>query len=171
VQAYDQGNDKQLAEGDLSTFDNTVDTTTGTVKLRATFPNADLGLFPNEFVNARMVLQTLNNVVEVPVRAVQYGAPGSFVYLLNPNSTVSVRVIKTGVTEGDEMQVLSGLKAGDKVVTDGVSLLRQGAKVRVTPEAGAPQTTVNAGPGAPPGAQRQNAAPTPKGRPSRSAPG
>ena len=164
VEAYDQSNEKLIAPGALTTLDNTVDTTTGTVKLRAIFPNADFALFPNEFVNARMVLRTLANVLEVPVRAVQYGAPGSFVYVLQPNQTVSVRVIKTGVTEGDMMQVLSGLSPGDKVVVDGVSLLRQGAKVRVTPEQAVPSAGVNPGPGAPPGEQPQNAAPVPNGQ-------
>lgn len=159
VAAYDQANSKQIAEGELTTLDNTVDTTTGTVKLRASFPNTDLALFPNEFVNAQLLLQTLSNVTEVPVAAVQYGAPGSFVYVLNANNTVSVRVIKTGVTDGDNMQVLSGLTAGEKVVTDGVSLLRDGAHVRLqTAGAGGHHHGgANTGPGAPPGQQSQSA--------------
>lgn len=158
VAAYDQGNAKQIAEGELTTLDNTVDTTTGTVKLRASFPNTDLALFPNEFVNARLLLQTLSKATEVPVAAVQYGAPGSFVYVLNANNTVSVRVIKTGVTDGDNIQVLSGLTPGEKVVTDGVSLLRDGAHVRLqTAGAGKHQGATNTGPGAPPGEQSQGA--------------
>lgn len=159
VSAYDSGNDKQLGMGTLLTLDNTVDTTTGTVKLRASFPNTDLALFPNEFVNAHLLLKTLSHVTEVPVRAVQTGAPGTFVYLVRPDNTAHVQVIKTGVTDGDMMQVLSGLKAGDTVVIDGVSLLREGAKVRITPDKGAAAVAVNNGPGAPPGQQPQNAEP------------
>ena len=165
VAAYDQGNSKQIAQGELTTLDNTVDTTTGTVKLRASFPNTDLALFPNEFINARLLLQTLTKVTEVPVAAVQQGAPGSFVYVLNANSTVSVQVVKTGVTDGDNIQVLSGLTPGQKVVTDGVSLLRDGAHVRLQTPGGSGAggagghhhqgAATNNGPGAPPGEQSQ----------------
>jgi multidrug efflux system membrane fusion protein len=168
VTAFDEGNTTKIADGELLTVDNTVDTTTGTVKLRATFPNTDLALFPNEFVNAHLLLKTLTNVTEVPVQAVQFGAPGSFVYVLNANSTVSVRVIKVGVTDGDDMQVLSGLTPGEKVVVDGVSLLRDGARVRTQTGGGGGgggggsggrhhHGATNNGPGAPPGEQSQNA--------------
>ena len=159
VAAYDRSNDKQIATGTLTTLDNTVDTTTGTVKLRATFPNADLALFPNEFVNARLLLKTLDQVPEVPVRAIQYGAPGTFVYLVKPNDTAAVQVITTGVTDGTNMQVLSGLNPGDTVVVDGTDLLRDGTKVRVTTENSNGAITTNNGPGAPPGQQPQNAKP------------
>ena len=159
VTAYDRNEEKAIAEGVLTTVDNTVDTTTGTVKLRATFPNTNLALFPNEFVNAQVVLQTLKNVPEVPVRAVQTGAPGTFVYLVTPGHTAHVQVIKPGVTVGDVTQVISGLKPGDTVVTDGAGLLREGAKVRVIPNGNAAPVQVNNGPGAPPGAQPQNAQP------------
>ena len=159
VAAYDRSNDKQIASGTLTTLDNTVDTTTGTVKLRATFPNANRALFPNEFVNARLLLKTLDKVPEVPVRAVQYGAPGTFVYVVKPDNTVAVQVITTGVTDGTNMQVLTGLNPGDTVVVDGTDLLREGAKVRVSTENGAGAVTTNNGPGAPPGQQPQNAKP------------
>jgi multidrug efflux system membrane fusion protein len=162
VTAYDRNEEKAIAEGVLTTVDNTVDTTTGTVKLRATFPNTNLALFPNEFVNAQLLLETLKNVPEVPVRAVQTGAPGTFVYLIRPNHTAHVQVIKPGVTDGDVTQVISGLKPGDTVVTDGAGLLREGAKVRVIPNGNATPVQVNNGPGAPPGAQPQNAQPMPK---------
>jgi multidrug efflux system membrane fusion protein len=162
VTAYDRNEEKAIAQGVLTTVDNTVDTTTGTVKLRATFPNTNLALFPNEFVNAQVVLQTLKNVPEVPVRAVQTGAPGTFVYLVTPQHTAHVQVIKSGVTVGDVTQVISGLKPGDTVVTDGAGLLREGAKVRVIPNGNAGPVQVNNGPGAPPGAQPQNAQPMPK---------
>jgi len=159
VTAYDRSNDTEIAQGTLTTLDNTVDTTTGTVKLRASFPNSNFALFPNEFVNARLLLQTLTNVPEVPVRAVQDGAPGTFVYVVKPDNTVGVQVITTGVTDGDNMQVLSGLKAGDVVVIDGTDLLRDGAKVKITPDNGNEPVTVNDGPGAPPGEQPKNATP------------
>jgi multidrug efflux system membrane fusion protein len=158
VAAYDRTNDNQIAKGKLIAVDNTVDTTTGTVKIRASFANADQSLFPNEFVNARLLLKTLDNVLRVPVQAIQYGAPGTFVYLLKPDNSVHVQVIKTGVTDGDYVQVLSGLQAGDQVVTDGAALLREGSKVRVMAASqGHGHVTVNNGPGAPPGQQPQNA--------------
>jgi len=166
VTIYDRSNDKQLAQGNLTVLDNTVDTTTGTVKLRASFPNANLALFPNEFVNARLLLKTLTQVPEVPVRALQDGAPGSsdgapteFVYLINPDNTVGVQLVTTGITDGDNVQVLSGLKAGDTVVIDGTDLLRDGAKVKITADAGNAPVTTNDGPGAPPGEQTQNSTP------------
>ena len=136
VSAYDRADKTLLASGSLITVDNTVDTTTGTVKLRASFPNTDNALFPNQFVNARLLLRTLKQVTQAPGAAIQHGAPGTFVYLLKANNTVGVQVVKTGVTDGDETQILSGLKPGDTVVVDGVDRLRDGARVKVTPDAG-----------------------------------
>jgi multidrug efflux system membrane fusion protein len=161
VVAFDRNQQKAIAQGVLTTIDNTIDTTTGTVKLRASFANQNLALFPNQFVNAQLLLQTLNNATEVPVRAVQTGAPGSFVYLVTPKRTAHVQVIKTGVTDGDYTQVISGLKPGDTVVTDGAGLLREGAKLRPMPNGNATPVQVNNGPGAPPGQQPQNAQPMP----------
>jgi multidrug efflux system membrane fusion protein len=161
VTAYDRANAKLLATGSLITVDNTVDTTTGTVKLRATFPNTDFALFPNQFVNARLMLKTIPQATEVPVAAVQHGAPGTFVYVLKPDNSVGVQVIQTGVTDGDNMEVTSGLKAGDTVVTDGTDRLRDGAKVKVASGGTADSGTANNGPGAPPGEQPQNATPVP----------
>jgi multidrug efflux system membrane fusion protein len=161
VAAYDRTDSKKLADGTLTTVDNTVDTTTGTVKLRASFPNSDLALFPNQFVNARLLLKTISQATEVPVAAVQHGAPGTFVYLVKPGSTVGVQVIKTGVTDGDNTQVLSGLSPGDTVVVDGTDRLKDGAKVRLGSGAGTEPITSNNGPGAPPGEQPQNDTPVP----------
>jgi multidrug efflux system membrane fusion protein len=152
VAGYDRSNAKKLAEGTLITIDNTVDTTTGAVKLRASFPNTDNKLFPNQFVNAQLLLKTLPNAVRAPVAAVQQGAPGSFVYLVKPDNSVGIQVVKTGVTDGDQIQILSGLKAGDAVVVDGADRLKDGAKITVTPNAKA-SATPNNGPGAPPGQQ------------------
>jgi membrane fusion protein, multidrug efflux system len=156
VGAWDRQNTRQIARGRLLTIDNTVDTTTGTVKLRASFPNDDLTLFPNEFVNARLRLQTLRNVVEVPSRALQLGAPGAFVYVVKPGNTVAVQVVKTGVTDGDNVQVLSGLSAGQTVVVDGVDQLHPGARIRPSPAARVAPSTPNNGPGAAPGQESQS---------------
>jgi multidrug efflux system membrane fusion protein len=135
VGAYDRTNTKLIATGTLATTDNEVDPTTGTVKLRAMFANADAALFPQQFVNARLLVRTLKGVLVAPQAAVQQGAPGDFVYLVEPNGTVHVQVVKTGVTEGDRVQIVSGLQAGDRVVTDGLDRLTDGARVVI---AGAP---------------------------------
>jgi multidrug efflux system membrane fusion protein len=161
VAAYDRTNTTLIANGTLLTIDNTVDTTTGTVKLRAIFPNTDNALFPNQFVNARLLLKTLDQVTEVPTAAIQHGAPGSFVYLVKPDSSVGVQVVKTGVTDGDETQVTSGLQAGAQVVVDGADRLKDGAKVKITPDSSDQAATPNNGPGAPPGQQPANATPVP----------
>ncbi len=147
VTAYDRTDSTLIATGTLATTDNQIDNTTGTVKLRAIFPNTDNKLFPQQFVNAHLLVQTLKNVVIAPQAAVQQGAPGSFVYLVKPDNTVAIQVIKTGVTEGTRVQVTDGLKAGDKVVTDGLDRLRDGAKITIAPPPGqapAPGTTAPA---------------------------
>ena len=161
VSAYDRTNATEIAQGTLLTFDNTVDTTTGTVKLRASFPNTDNKLFPNEFVNARLVLKTLSNVVKVPTAAIQHGAPGTFVYLAKPDSSVGVQVVKPGIADGDETEIVSGLKAGDTVVVDGADRLKDGAKIKIVSGETAQTGNTNNGPGAPPGQQPQNAQPVP----------
>ncbi len=134
VVATNRSDDKDIATGVVESIDNLVDTTTGTVKIRASFPNADLKLFPNQFVNARLQLRTLEGVTIAPVAAVQHGAPGAYVYRIKPDNTVEVRVVKTGVTEGDQVQILSGVDPGDDVVVDGADRLRDGAKIRVVPD-------------------------------------
>jgi multidrug efflux system membrane fusion protein len=129
VEAYDRANTRLLATGQLGTIDNTIDTTTGTLKLRAMFANPDEMLYPNQFVNARLLVNTMQNTVRVPVPAVQRGEPGTFVYVINANNTVSVRPIKVGPTDGGYEAVLSGLNPGERVVTDGTDRLRDGAAV------------------------------------------
>ena len=136
VAAYDRANTTRLADGSLDTLDNQIDTTTGTVKLRALFPNADGALFPNQFVNTRLLLDTLHDAIVVPVAAVQNGTPGTFVYLVNPNNTVSVRKIQTGASAGGVVAVLSGLAAGDRVVVDGADHLHDGAAITIPAVAG-----------------------------------
>ena len=101
VTAYDRANLHQLATGQVSAVDNQIDTTTGTVKVRAQFDNTDNALFPNQFVNARLLVKTLQNVVTVPTSAIQRGSPGAYVYVINSDSTVSVRQIKTGAVDGN----------------------------------------------------------------------
>jgi membrane fusion protein, multidrug efflux system len=144
TQAYDQANVKLLATGQLATLDNLIDTTTGTLKLRALFANPDEALYPNEFVNIRLLVDTMKDVVRVPVPAVQRGAPGTYVYVINANDTVSVRPIKVGPTDNGFEAVTSGLQPGEKVVTDGTDRLSDGVKVTIPPPAQA-QTQGQAG--------------------------
>ena len=159
VTARNRTDQTTIATGTLDSVDNEVDTTTGTVKLRANFANADEALFPNEFVNAELLVNTLTDVVVAPVAAIQHGAPGDFVYLVRPDHSVAVTVVKTGVTSEDKVQILSGLKAGDTVVVDGADRLREGAHVRVTADSANPSSNVNPGPGAPPGQQPADSTP------------
>jgi membrane fusion protein, multidrug efflux system len=140
VTAFDRANVTQLAVGQLAAVDTQVNSTTGTVMLRANFDNADETLFPSQFVNVVMLLDTLKDVVRVPARAVQRGAPGSYVYLVGDQSTVSVHPIKLGAQDGDFLAVLSGLSAGDVVVTDGADRLRDGAKVSIPNPSATPAT-------------------------------
>ncbi len=130
VEAYNRNNTQLLATGKLSTIDNQIDTSTGTIKLRAEFANEDETLFPNQFVNARLIVETLRDVVVAPAAAVQIGTPGAFVYLVNPNHTVSVRPVKVGPADGERVVILEGLTAGDTIVVDGVDRLRDGAKIK-----------------------------------------
>ena len=135
VMAYDRADAKLIATGTLATTDNQIDNTTGTVELRALFPNADNALFPQQFVNAHLLLQTLSGVVVAPQAAVQHGAPGDFVYLAKPDGTAAVQVVKTGPVDGDRVQIIQGLHPGDKVVTDGLDRLRDGSRiVAATPQ-------------------------------------
>jgi multidrug efflux system membrane fusion protein len=129
VSAYDRANVKMLATGRVAALDSQIDTTTGTVKVRAQFDNADNALFPNQFVNAQLLITTLHNVVTVPTAAIQRGAPGTYVYVVNADETVSVRPIKTGPNDGPMAAVDSGLSVGERVVVDGTDRLREGARV------------------------------------------
>ncbi|MCW2238899.1 MdtA/MuxA family multidrug efflux RND transporter periplasmic adaptor subunit [Azospirillum canadense] len=139
VTAFDRTRAKTLATGTLETVDNQIDVTTGTVKLRARFDNADQTLFPNQFVNVQLLVDALAGVPLVPVAAVQRGAPGTFVYVANrQDSTVAVRPITLGPSDGTMTVVEKGLKPGDLVVTEGADKLREGAKVTLPPEGGAP---------------------------------
>ncbi len=145
VSAFDRANVKQLAAGEFAAIDNEVDTTTGTVRLRASFDNAAATLFPSQFVNVVMALDTLKDVVTVPVAAVQRGAPGTYVYLLADDDTVAVHPITLGAQDGDFFAVESGLSPGDRVVTEGADRLRDGAHVKVPPPPGAAANPAIAG--------------------------
>jgi len=138
VTAYDRANLHLLATGKVAAVDNQIDTTTGTVKVRAQFDNTDNALFPSQFVNARLLVGVLQNVVTVPTSAIQRGAPGTYVYVINPDSTVSVRTIKTGPVDSDLTAVTSGLTPGERVVVDGTDRLRDGLRVLVAAEADQP---------------------------------
>ena len=128
--ALDRTGVTKIADGFLQTFDSQIDPTTGTIKLRAQFQNDDRLLYPNQFVNIRLLLDTHKNVTTMSSAGIQRGAPGTFVYLINTDtSTVSVRPVKLGVTDGDRVEVLSGLAPGDRVVIDGADKLRDGAKI------------------------------------------
>ena len=131
VIAFDRSNTKQLATGVLDTTDNQIDTTTGTVKVRATFQNSDESLFPNQFVNVRVLVDTVKGATLVPNPAIQRGAPGTFVYLVNSNATVSVAKVQIGPSDQSNTVVSSGLSAGQNVVIDGSDHLSEGAKVVV----------------------------------------
>ncbi len=131
VAAYDRANITRIATGYLAALDAQVNNTTGTVAMRAIFDNHDGALFPQQFVNARLTLETLHDAMTIPLAAVQHGAPGTFVYRIGADDKVSVTRITTGPTDGSRVQVVSGLAVGDRVVTDGVDRLRDGSEVTI----------------------------------------
>jgi multidrug efflux system membrane fusion protein len=142
--AYDRANVTKLATGEVTVLDNQIDTTTGMVKFRAEFPNPDEALFPNQFVNVQVLIRTLHDVVTAPSAAIQRGAPGTYVYIVNPDNTVSVRVVKLGPSDNGMYEIASGLSAGDRVVTDGTDRLSDGARVMIP---GSPPSAADAEPG------------------------
>src|SRR5689334_22636260 len=131
VAAFDRSQTTKLADGTLATIDNQIDTTTGTVKLKAEFPNTDESLFPNQFVNAQLLVDTLQGAVVVPSSAILHGAPGDYVFLLGAENKVSVRVVKLGPADGERVAILSGLQVGDRVVTQGTDKLKDGTQVTI----------------------------------------
>jgi membrane fusion protein, multidrug efflux system len=133
VDAFDRADEKKIEAGTLGSFDNQIDTTTGTVKFRADFPNKNLVLFPNQFVNARLLVRTLRSVTLVPSAAVQHNGTNAFVYMVNPNKTVTVQQIKT--LNSDELSTaVDGLNAGVNVATSGFDRLENGAQVLFRPQ-------------------------------------
>jgi membrane fusion protein, multidrug efflux system len=156
VTVLDRDNVHALATGTLTTFDSQIDVTTGTIKMRSTFANPNGVLFPQQFVNVRLLVDTMTGVTLAPNPAIQLGASGDFVYLLGDNLTVSKRDVATGPTDGKHTVITSGLAAGDKVVIDGVDRLRDGAKVKVVDHA--PAANGQAGTGAGPGSGGEGSA-------------
>jgi multidrug efflux system membrane fusion protein len=144
VDAYDRTQTTKLATGSLETLDNQIDPTTGTVKLRANFDNADAALFPQQFVNVKLLVQTLHNQIVVPAAAIERGSSGSFVYVVNSDSTVSVRSVTLGASQGSVQSVTQGLKVGEVVVTDGADRLKDGADVIVPKQNGKPEVSTAA---------------------------
>jgi multidrug efflux system membrane fusion protein len=163
VEAFDRTNSAKIADGKLLSLDNSIDITTGTVKLRAEFANDDGALFPNQFVNIQLLVETLTDQVIMPNSAVRRGAPNGvttvFVYVVNADRTVSVRPVTLGVVDGERAAVRKGLAAGEMVVTEGADRLRDGAVV-LLPDSKPPGATA-------PGAAAGAAAP---GKPAAAAP-
>lgn len=139
VEAWSSDNTRRLATGTVNALDSQIDTATGTVRLRGIFPNETERLFPNEFVNAHLLVQTLKDALVVPGNAIQTGPDGAFVYAVQQDMTVAIRLVKTGYSDDHHTVILSGLQEGDQVVTDGVNHLRPGSRV-----------TIAAGPGSSP---------------------
>ena len=131
VEVYDRDQKTKLDSGVLLTVDNQIDTTTGTVRLKAQVSNDTGLLFPNQFVNVRMLVETRSDAITVPSAAIQRGAQGLFVYVVNEDRTLTMRPVKTGVTEGNRLVIESGVKAGERVVTDGMDRLRDGMRVEI----------------------------------------
>lgn len=134
VEAWNSTNTVKIADGTTSVLDSEIDTATGTVRMRAIFPNKDERLFPNQFVNAHLKLKTLKNVLLVPSVAVQTGPSGPFVYVVQANNTIKIQPIVTGISDATNTVILSGATEGEKVVTDGVDRLRAGTKVSIPAE-------------------------------------
>nr|WP_324257978.1 MdtA/MuxA family multidrug efflux RND transporter periplasmic adaptor subunit [Cellvibrio fontiphilus] len=130
VEAWDRSEQQLLATGALTTLDNQIDITTGTLKLKAEFDNADDSLFPNQFVNARLQVQTLENAITIPADTVQYGSKGTYVYTID-DGKAKMRQLKLGATEGTKVAVLEGLEEGEQVVLEGLDRLHEGKDVKV----------------------------------------
>jgi multidrug efflux system membrane fusion protein len=137
VDVYDRDMKTRISSGYMLTADNQIDPATGTVKIKAIFENRGRELFPNQFVNAQLLVNTVHNAVTVPVVAVQRGQHGSYVFVVSPDDTAGMRPVTTGESEGGEVAVTSGLSAGETVVTEGADRLKEGAKVEIrTPSNG-----------------------------------
>ncbi len=131
VTAFDRSGNKKLAQGKLTAIDNQIDLSTGTVKLKSQFDNADAVLFANQFVNVKMLVDTLQSVVTVPSAAIQNGVQGTFVYVVKDDQTVSVCAVKLGPVDGEQVVIEDGLKADEWVIVDGADKLREGAQIKL----------------------------------------
>jgi len=167
AQALDRTRSRVLGTGSFRTLDNLVDTDTGTVKAKARFANADNALFPNQFVNVRLALDTLKGVVTVPVEAVRNGSDGDYVYVMGSDKTVQRRAIKAGLSTITDVVITDGLQAGEQVVTQGADRLRDGAKVQLAEDVAAERAATAASRPA----QSDRRGPPPGGRPGAGASG
>ncbi|MBA1202711.1 MdtA/MuxA family multidrug efflux RND transporter periplasmic adaptor subunit [Pseudomonas capeferrum] len=131
VEAWDRGDSKLQASGVLGSLDNQIDVTTGTLKFKARFENQDQALFPNQFVNVRLLADTLKQVVTVPAAAIQFGTDGTFAYVVNAENKVNIRKLKVGPSDGERSVILEGLASGDRLVLEGTDRLREGTLVEV----------------------------------------
>jgi multidrug efflux system membrane fusion protein len=153
VDAYDRSQTNKITSGTLATVDNVIDSTTGSVKLRAIFDNKDGKLYPNQFVNMRLLVNTLHDQTIVPLPAIQRGSDGTFVFVVSPDKTVNQRAVKLGVQDGEKIAITEGLEPGDTVVIDGADRLRDGAQVTIPNPAGAIQAPSAGGTAASAGAR------------------
>jgi multidrug efflux system membrane fusion protein len=165
VTAWDKPNTRQLATGTLQSIDSQIDTTTGTIRLKAIFPNTDESLFPQQFVNVVLLLDTLHGATLVPQAGIQRGAPGTYVYIVNADQTVSVRKVTLGPGDATNITIAQGLAPGDMVVVDGADKLKDGAKVLVRQSTGGGGPAAGQAPGAGP---HQHSG---QGQPAQSQPG
>jgi multidrug efflux system membrane fusion protein len=145
VEAWDRNAETKLADGKMWAIDNQVDPATGTVKLKALYDNKDSKLFPNQFVNVRLFVDTIANTILIPSAAIQRGPQGTFVYVVNEESIVELRLVEVLATHGDQTALSSGLEEGETVVTEGIERLRPGSKVTI-PDTAPPREGAQEGP-------------------------
>jgi len=170
AEAYDADNTVKLSTGTLATIDNVIDSSTGTIKLKAVFNNEDNKLFPNQLVYIRLLVDNMTGLSVVPTSAILRGPQGTFVYLVQPGNTVTVRQVTVAITEGDSVGTTSGLVPGDSVVTDGQDKLQEGSKVDAHPSSSAGSSTQPAATNAGPGPSPTSATGSATGNPTGAAP-
>ncbi|WP_027907605.1 MdtA/MuxA family multidrug efflux RND transporter periplasmic adaptor subunit [Pseudomonas taiwanensis] len=141
VEAWDRSDSKLQSTGVLGSLDNQIDTTTGTLKFKGRFENKDQALFPNQFVNVRLLADTLKQVVLAPAAAIQFGNDGTFAYVVNADNKVNIRKLKVGASDGEHSVILEGLAAGDRLVLEGTDRLREGTQVEVVEDSSQVPTT------------------------------
>ncbi len=135
VSAWDRAEKKQLATGYVEAFDNQIDTNTGTLKIKATFKNRDDALFPNQFVNVRLNAKTIQNAINIPTDAIQNGAKGTYVYIINKDNKAEIRMLKLGMSSNGQTEILEGLQGNERVVLEGIDRLSEGKETQVVQEA------------------------------------
>jgi membrane fusion protein, multidrug efflux system len=143
VDAFDRGQKAKLASGVLLTTDNQIDTTTGSIKMRAIFKNDDGMLFPNQFVNIKLLVGVQKKAIVIPLAALQHGKNGDYVYVVNQGNSVMLRPVKSGNADGESIAIIQGLNLEDVVVIDGIDKLRDGAKIKITTAGAAQKNTSN----------------------------